>query len=999
MLLGVMAPTSKPLFALALLAGVAASNCSEEPSGEPGDPAMIETSVSGLVWRNGPVAEAVVTVRDAQGSLNEDRTDSAGRFDIALGPVRGDIEVVSGGLRQRVFVGEVGESVDDILLSPAGTLAEAYVDSFAPGSREEKLEVVTSFFQIPLTGDTLSSFDVQLGTSCNDFEDPAIGPAALAGILQAGFRHAGESIVSETSIGAIPDDLLQALVRDLASDGFLDGVGADGEPLAFAGLDLDALIMRPRYVNAMTAFLRSGQNRSGLDAACFRRFFDDILFSQSVLFPASTWIAKPFRTGCASCVQLQNGDFSCEAVEDCGPCGQCSIDLSGVSPTASCVAQELVCTGNCDTCTAMTGDPEKFACVADAEVCSGNCSSCVANGDGGFSCQPDTDQCLGSCGACVQDANDATVFECLPQPSECRGNCNLCEAVTGETPGFECVTDPSICGGNCASCAADGDGGFSCQANRDRCVGGCGACIQDANDATVFECLARPDACEGNCSQCQAVSGETPGFACVANDSACSGNCSMCASDGAGGFSCRADTSQCIGDCAACTQEPGNNTVFQCLPQPSACRGNCNECEPVTGGTPGFVCESNDSICSGNCSMCASDGAGGFSCQADRSQCIGNCAACTQDPGNSTVFQCLAQPAACRGNCNECEPVTGGTPGFVCESNDSICSGNCSMCASDGAGGFSCQADTSRCIGNCAACTQDPGNSTVFRCLAQPASCRGNCNQCERLSGETPGFACETNDSICGGNCSMCASDGAGGFSCQADLQQCSGNCVACSASPANSTDFSCAPRPSACVGDCALCLGGGQAFSCQGDIALCPGPNDTRCNECRELNPNMFRCEDIREQCPADVETVLTDCENPNSVCGLTGTEIVQRQLYQCNQGTCTESVDSILRACQRDTDGIDCGDLQCSTPFSECEQVSSSDLCSQVGDQSRTCQQPICLGGFCGDDRPVVQRRSCFFNSDGLFCDRRSCGVNRQRSYCCSEGECNLPCGICEG
>ena len=129
--------TSKSFVATTLIAALGLQTCGRPtPSSDQG-PAhhqtIPETRVSGLVWRNEPVAESLVIIRDENGVVIRGRTDPAGRFDIAIGLMSGLLEITSNGLRQRVPIGKVGESVSGILLSPVGTLAEAYVDSLPRG--------------------------------------------------------------------------------------------------------------------------------------------------------------------------------------------------------------------------------------------------------------------------------------------------------------------------------------------------------------------------------------------------------------------------------------------------------------------------------------------------------------------------------------------------------------------------------------------------------------------------------------------------------------------------------------------------------------------------------------------------------------------------------------------------------------------------------------------------------------------------------------------------
>ncbi|MEM7674586.1 MAG: hypothetical protein AAF449_01135 [Myxococcota bacterium] len=434
----------------------------------------IETTLSGLVWREGPVRETLVVVRDGTGIVTQGRADMDGRFSLPIGAIAGQVELTSDGLRQRVIIDEVGDTVDDILLSPIGTIAEAYVDSPAVGTREQKLTIVSDFFQIPLRGDALVKLDRSLGSSCEDFEDTSVGPRTLGGLLQSGLRYLGQSMIEETGAPGRADDVVEALVRDISADGFFDGIGPNGQQLSFAGIEFDALLLRPRYINAMTSFLRSERNQSGFDASCFQRFFDELLLSTSALFPASTWIETEFVTGCASCRQLPNGDFSCRT-DDCGPCGRCDIDFSGAQPVAACVADAGMCTGNCDECVATATVTDRFVCAPVPSVCSGTCATCGDNGDGGFSCQANAQQCGGNCAACAPSAETATEFNCAPVPSACLGDCSTC-AGDGQT--YSCQGDVNLCPGpmpspisgvRCNECRQRADDLFLCEDVRSRC--------------------------------------------------------------------------------------------------------------------------------------------------------------------------------------------------------------------------------------------------------------------------------------------------------------------------------------------------------------------------------------------------------------------------------------------------------------------------------------------------------------------------------------------------
>lgn len=392
------------------------------PPADLGDAEILDTTLSGLVWRDGPIIETAVVVRDAQGLITQGRTDASGRFEIQVGPIGGTVELAADRLRQRVNIQRVGDAIRDVLLSPIGTLAEAYADSPVPRTRDEKLEIVAAFFQVPLTGTALSVLAQRLGDSCADFENTTVGPSALAGLLQGGFRYLGEAMLSTGTAAAAPDDVLDALVRDVSADGFLDGIGPEGQPLHFAGVALDPFTMRSAYINAMTSFLRSSRNQSGFDATCFKHYFDELLLARSALFPASTWINAPFKTGCASCTQLPDGDFAC-TTDDCGPCGRCRVDYSGAAPTAACEPSPDQCPGNCGRCEAAADAADHFLCIPDAAACGGDCSVCAEDPAGHFVCSGDIALC--------------------PKPTDGADRCNRCQQ-TAERE-FRCEDRRDLC--------------------------------------------------------------------------------------------------------------------------------------------------------------------------------------------------------------------------------------------------------------------------------------------------------------------------------------------------------------------------------------------------------------------------------------------------------------------------------------------------------------------------------------------------------------------------
>ena len=270
---------------LLTLGSVVHFTCSSDsvPPGETLNPV-----VSGLVWDGSPIPDTPVIIEDSAGEIARIRTDSDGRFEIPIGIASGQLTIRARHLRQRVTA-RAGEDITDVLLSPIGTLAEAYAD--APGiEREEALSVVSSFFSVPLSGTRITP---PIGEEDLDTRDEPV-EARIAGLVQSGIRFLAEEMIRESGIQSDPTQLLALLERDIAFDGLFNGIGPNGESLFFAGIPVDALTLRSSYISGLRSFLQSERNRSGLSESFMQVYFDEVLFSRSVLFPASTWLDPDF---------------------------------------------------------------------------------------------------------------------------------------------------------------------------------------------------------------------------------------------------------------------------------------------------------------------------------------------------------------------------------------------------------------------------------------------------------------------------------------------------------------------------------------------------------------------------------------------------------------------------------------------------------------------------------------------------------------------------------
>ena len=435
--------------------------------------------VSGIVWRNGPLSDiSFIVIHDSE-DIYTGQTDLNGRFSFSLESVSGRIEIRSpdSHLRQRIDIQE-GTEVSDVLLSPIGTLAEAYAD--APNiTRGDALRAISDFFSVPLRGDQLISLETSfISQNCS-----AVNPPVRAGVVQDGLRFLGEVMGSEDAAPA--DEILLVLEQDLVADGLLDGQGPQGA-LSFNGEALTPLTLRTTYTDALRSFLDSPRNKSGLGRACFAEHLSQIENSHSPLFPSATWLGPHENSGCARCRRLESGALDCTPDHSaCGSCGICQLD------TAT--------------------DPPVGVCVAEPSECQGSCSVCTETPDGGYACGPSPNICEGSCGTCQ---GSGTNYNCLGQSSLCSGNCATCTQKAPLT--FECAEDDQMCAGTCGECQQIG-ADFLCSANPSLCPGSatdaCSEC--KAVSDIEFECIDNNDLCpepqvtHGECGNFMSICGET----------------------------------------------------------------------------------------------------------------------------------------------------------------------------------------------------------------------------------------------------------------------------------------------------------------------------------------------------------------------------------------------------------------------------------------------------------------------------------------------------------
>lgn len=117
----------------------------------------------------------------------------------------------------------------------------------------------------------------------------------------------------------------------------------------------------------------------------------------------------------------------------------------------------------------------------------------------------------------------------------------------------------------------------------------------------------------------------------------------------------------------------------------------------------------------------------------------------------------------------------------------------------------------------------------------------------------------------------------------------------------------------------------------------------------CDEPNRHCGSCA-VDTDCPAPVVGGFGPCGGFADTCATDGTYSRTIQTFHCTSGSCVATPTTDTQACTRPTtDGITCGAGLgvCGSP-TRCS-AATSDVCSTLGQQSRTCTDYTCSGGSC--------------------------------------------------
>ena len=320
-------------------------------------------------------------------------------------------------------------------------------------------------------------------------------------------------------------------------------------------------------------------------------------------------------------------------------------------------------------------------------------------------------------------------------------------------------------------------------------------------------------------------------------------------------------------------------------------------------------------------------------------------------------------------------------------------------------------------------CTEDVCNDVSHHCEHRPltASCDDGafCNGLDHCadgtcSGHTgdaclAGTTCDETDDVCTG----CTTDdecpapieGAWGTCASSDACAVEGTetrtrrtfaCVTGRCEPTDGDEMRACPRTTegtpcamstcdaygACMGSGATCDPAGTAtrtctdFSCRSGVcASGTRPESMACTR----STDGASCGEL--SCGA-----WGGCGGFADVCALGGTESRACSTPVCGGGSCGSAPSSESRGCTRpSTDGTPCGGATTCDGWSAC---AFGDACTTTGTQSRTCYDPVCVGGGCGST-PRTETQSCTRGPT----DGTTCGGD----VCDAYGACGGFVGIC--
>lgn len=117
----------------------------------------------------------------------------------------------------------------------------------------------------------------------------------------------------------------------------------------------------------------------------------------------------------------------------------------------------------------------------------------------------------------------------------------------------------------------------------------------------------------------------------------------------------------------------------------------------------------------------------------------------------------------------------------------------------------------------------------------------------------------------------------------------------------------------------------------------------------------------------------VWSACSGFSGTCDETGTRTRQCTSPVCSGGTCSVTLYAETESCNRNTDDEPCGSTSCGA-WSTCAGFSGT--CDETGTQNRTCTTSTCSNGACTGSITETETRGCNRNTDGVTCGDMTCG-----------------------
>lgn len=270
-------------------------------------------------------------------------------------------------------------------------------------------------------------------------------------------------------------------------------------------------------------------------------------------------------------------------------------------------------------------------------------------------------------------------------------------------------------------------------------------------------------------------------------------------------------------------------------------------------------------------------------------------------------------------------------------------------------------------------------------CLAGQGCYRGDCWSGCRVQTDCP----SAEERCVGGACLPLSCDG---VSCDQEAEICYlGGCYEPCETAATCPQADAQCLQGACVApDCSDGIQSGAETDVDCGGPLCGGCDvGQRClgdGDCRNETSEWSECEFVE-----------------GDICAESGQQTREIVSLECGPGNiCAGEVEIETRECQRDTEGIECGDNS-PQQWSTCQALPGAEFCVDQGQQSRTILIDRCSSGACIPSEEV-ETRACSLNRQGASCDDgqacttgSTCGASGtcepgaiQEDYCFIDGQC---------